>query len=99
MVSLKDVTRGKPGSYSFSVSYSLPAVVESTGNGMDLSLELLSGFPYPVKDLHVLVQLPGDVTGTPVFSSGYHQQSVRDLLEVTVELFMSLEVTSVSAKI
>ena len=96
MVSLKDVTRGKPGSYSFSVSYSLPAVVESTGNGMDLSLELLSGFPYPVKDLHVLVQLPGDVTGTPVFSSGYHQQSVRDLLEVTVD---GRNVTAVSTEV
>lgn len=85
MVSLKDVTRGKPGSYSFSISYSLPAVVESTEDGMLLSLELLSGFPYPVEALHVLVQLPGDVTGTPVFSSSYHQEGVRDLLELTVE--------------
>lgn len=85
MVSLKDVTRGNAGNYSFSISYSQPAVVASTEEGMLLTLELLSGFPYPIGGLHMVVQLPGDVTGTPAFSSGYHQDTVRDLLDVTVD--------------
>lgn len=96
MVSLKDVTRGNAGTFSFSISYYLPAVVASAQDGLTLELQLLSGFPYPIADLQVVVSLPAEVSGQPVFISGYYQQSVDDLLDVSVN-GSTITVTSVEA--
>ena len=85
MVSLKDVTRGQAGSFSFSVSYRLDAAVSATEDGLLLTLQLLSGFPYPITKLDMTVQLPGEITHKPVFTSGYYQGTAEDLLDVTVE--------------
>lgn len=84
MVSLKDVTRGLAGSYSFTISYSLGTVVEAQPEGLVLTLQLLSGYPYPITDLQMRVQLPGEITGKPEFTSGYYQGTAQDLLDVTV---------------
>lgn len=86
MVSLKDVTRGMAGTFSFTVSYSLPAVVHSGEDGeLLLSLQLLSGFPYPVEDMEAVVILPAEVPGDPGFTSGYYQQAIEGRLAVRVE--------------
>ncbi len=84
MVSLKDVTRGVAGSFSFTVSYSLPTAVAATGDGLVLTLQLLSGFPYPITDLEMTVRLPGEITAQPVFTSAYYQGTAQDLLDVAV---------------
>lgn len=88
MVSLKDVTRGNAGTFTFTVGYSLPAVVQTQPEGEDqmlLKLDLLSGFPYPIEKLEARISLPGEVPGKPGFTSGYYQQTVEALLEVDVQ--------------
>lgn len=86
MVSLKDVTRGNAGTFTFSLSYSLSAVVTSTQDGsLMLSIQLLSGFPYPVADWESEITLPGAVPERPTFLSGYYQEAIGDRLSVKVE--------------
>ena len=86
MVSLKDVTRGNAGTFTFTISYYLPSVVVSEPEqGMILRLDLLSGFPYPIDRLEAVIYLPGDPSGGPGFTSGYHQEAVEDLLGISVD--------------
>lgn len=86
MVSLKSLTGGRAGTYSFTLGYRLSAVVSSgSGDGLLLELPLLSGFPYPIEAFQATLTLPGPIEGSPVFSSGYHQENIKRYLNVTVE--------------
>ena len=49
-----------------------------------LTLPLLSGFNYPIENMKFSVMLPGEVTGKPIFSSIYHQDSIESDLECVV---------------
>ena len=84
-VSLSGVTGGKAGTYTITIRYRLPAVVTSTKeDGMQLDLQVLSGFPLPVDQFDATVTLPGKVDATPRLISGYYQQDTAELLEVSV---------------
>lgn len=85
MVSLKDITGGGAGTYTLTIAYHLPAVVSATEEGtLLLSLQLLSGFPYPIDALEATIVLPGDVTGQPVLTGGYYHQTASELVDVSV---------------
>ena len=49
-----------------------------------LILPLLSGFTYPIESMKFSVMLPGEVTGKPIFSSIYHQDSIESDLEYVI---------------
>ena len=49
-----------------------------------LTLPLLSGFTYPIASMKFSVMLPGEVTGKPIFSSIYHQDSIESDLEYVI---------------
>ena len=49
-----------------------------------LTLPLLSGFNYPIENMKFSVMLPGEITGKPIFSSIYHQDSIESDLECVV---------------
>ncbi len=65
------------GAHTLYLQYSLPCQVEKTKEGAMLTLPLLSGFALPIEGLEFSVTLPGESTGQPVFSSGYHQENIR----------------------
>ena len=74
----------KPGTYSITIGYTLPGVVEVEGEAMTLALPLLSGFAYPLDSFTFAVTLPDDLPKAPTFSSGYHQETIAEHLTVTV---------------
>ncbi len=84
MVSLEALTGGRPGTYTFTISYHLSAVVTSGKDGMVLSLQLLNTFPFPVERLKADIVLPGSVDTRPTFSSSYYPDTMDDHLDVTV---------------
>lgn len=86
MVSLKKITGGNPGSHTITLSYRLPAVVGSIeeDKGLFLTLNLLSGLAYPIDSFEATVRLPGAITETPSFTSGYYQQNINSLLDSRV---------------
>ncbi len=86
MVSLKGITGGAAGNYKFTIGYRMAGVVEtSEEEGMQLKLQLLAGFPYPINSFTATVTLPGAVGEKPVLTSGYYQQDVAGLLQATSE--------------
>ena len=84
-VSLSGITGGGAGNYTVSIAYQLSGAVTSTEEGMLLQLPLLSGFAYPINQFSFSIQLPGDVPQTPVFDSGYHQQTIIEHLDITTD--------------
>ena len=51
---------------------------------LKLTLPLLSGFNYPIESMKFSVMLPGEVTGKPIFSSIYHQDSIESDLQYVI---------------
>lgn len=85
-VSLKDVTRGNAGTFSFTIGYTLHGVVAADEEGdLILTLELLSGFTYPMEGFQAEIRLPGEVTHDPTFTSGYYQTGAEDRLRISVQ--------------
>ena len=84
MVSLKTITGGQAGNYRVTIRYRIPSVV-STGEeeGMQLNLQLMAAFPYPIQQFSATVTMPGEFGATPVMTSGYYQQDVAGLMNVT----------------
>lgn len=73
------------GSYTLSLSYTLPDAVWALKNGtLELRLELLSGFQYPISQMEFSIQLPGAVEERPVFSSTYHPETIDTMMDFTV---------------
>lgn len=52
---------------------------------LTLTLPLLSGFTYPIENMKFSVMLPGEITGKPIFSSIYHQDSIESDLTYVIE--------------
>lgn len=73
------------GDFSFTIFYTLPAVVSQNTVGQSvLTLPLLCGFRYGVEAMSFTVTLPGDVTEKPAFTSTYDQATIEQSLAVTV---------------
>ena len=86
LISLRSVTGGMAGQFTFTVRYTLPSVVASQTDEegketLTLTLPLLSGFAYPVERLEFSVTLPGEVPQAPTFSSSYYQQNIHSLMQ------------------
>ena len=84
-ISLDQITGGNSGTYTFTLAYTLPAVVDSTKAGLVLSLPLLSGFSLPLSDFLFTVTLPGTTTQEPGFESGYYPETIMEHLQITQE--------------
>ena len=94
LVDLSRVLKGMTGDISFTVSYNLGngvRVIESTdteeetvSKKLRLELPLLSGFTYPIDQLQYSINLPGNVTQDPMFSSGYHQEDIAKDLSYSI---------------
>ncbi len=84
-VDLSRIVGSVAGDYTVAIGYSLSDITSVNLEGKpELNLPLLCGFAYPVQSLSFTVTLPGLVTTTPVFSSGYYQQGVESNMTVEV---------------
>jgi len=83
-VNLSGILSG-PGTYTFTVQYHMPDSVVAEKTGLILSVDLLSGFAYPVEKMSFSIMLPGAVEQEPRFTSSYLQQSVASAMTWTSE--------------
>lgn len=72
------------GPFSFRLGYRLPMTVAVEKESMMLELPLLSGFAWPVESFSFTVQLPGQITEEPVFTSSYYQELIASQLQLSV---------------
>ena len=73
------------GTYTFTVTYSLPDAVLLEKEDLTLTIQLLSGFAYPIRQMRFSVTLPGVPDRRPEFVSTYHQESAESLIELAME--------------
>lgn len=73
------------GNQEFTIHYTLKDLVSADQSGSFLTLPLLSGLRYPVEQFAFSVKLPDEVSGQPIFESGYYQQNTGGLLEYTFD--------------
>ena len=77
---------GKMGLYSCTISYNVNSVVTTDEDGKQLvTVPLLYGFPYPVKQMSFRVTMPSEFETVPAFHSGYHGQDIERQMTTTVE--------------
>ncbi len=79
------ITVSGSGSQEFTIHYMLDDLVSKEDSGYFLTLPLLSGLHYPIEQFAFSVKLPDEVSGQPVFESGYYQQNTGGLLEYTFD--------------
>ncbi len=85
LVDLSGTLGGLTGDFSITLQYTMTRLVTKTEDGrLQLELPLLAGFSYPVAALDFSVTLPGQITQTPAFSSGYHGINIEKDLEFSV---------------
>lgn len=72
-----------PGSYSMVIRYHQSGVVKLEEEKLTLTLELLSGFEYPVDNLSFSITLPGAAEERPTFISTYYQDTIETMMTVT----------------
>ena len=85
-VNLSRYVKGVSGNVSVNIQYDLHGLVAETEIGtLELRVPLLSGFAYPVASLEFTVTLPGETDALPAFNSGYHQTSIEQHLNYTLE--------------
>ena len=86
MIDLSSTVRDLVGQFTFRVDYELDDVIGEDEHGKPLlTLPMLSGFDYSIDSFELSVTLPGNVPGKPAFSSGYHQASIEQSLEYTID--------------
>lgn len=74
-----------PGSYTLVISYTLSDVVTAGKDGsLTLTLELLSGFDYPVEKLDFTIHFPGTVNTRPSFTSTYYPDSIALMTTLSI---------------
>lgn len=74
------------GDFTLAVNYTLPDVILRDEQGdLSLQLPLLSGFAYGISNMDFSVTMPGQITGDPIFSSGYHQTDIEKDMVFTVD--------------
>ena len=86
MIDLSSTVKDLVGQFTFRVDYELDDVIGEDEHGKPLlTLPMLSGFDYSIDSFELSVTLPGNVPGKPAFSSGYHQASIEQSLEYTID--------------
>lgn len=94
LVKLDGLLGGVTGDFTLRLQYSLPNVVSYNDAGkLMLELPLLSGFSYPVDAMTFSISLPAEVSGKPVFTSGYYQQGIE------TELYYNVVGTTISGTV
>lgn len=84
-VDLSNIAGNLVGQFSITLTYTLRDLVAYNENEiLQMQLPLLSGFPYPVEVLEYSVTMPGEVSGKPAFSSGYHHADIEKSLNSRV---------------
>jgi hypothetical protein len=87
-VNITNLVKGVTGNFTFRLQYSLNNLVEYVKyeevSKLELHLPLLSGFALPVDQMEFTINLPGQVSGKPIFSSGYFQQSIEEDITYTM---------------
>lgn len=73
-VDLSSVLDSEATTATFTLSYRVAQVVDSTGK---LDLPLLNGFQLPINSFDFSVSFPGAVTSKPTFTSAYHQSNIE----------------------
>ncbi len=85
-IDLSKVMGNLLGDFTLAVNYTLPDVVVADEQGeLSLQLPLLSGFAYGISNMDFSVTMPGQITGDPIFSSGYHQTDIEKDMVFTVD--------------
>ena len=75
------VDLSRMGGNALSLHYTVPNTVSYNEKDRPmLTLPLLCGFSYPMEGLQFYLTVPETITATPHFYSGYHQQSLTDLV-------------------
>lgn len=98
-VDLSKAYGGVTGDVSFTLSYTLYGVVGENADGiLELQLPLMSGFSLPVEVMGFSITLPGEIPGSPAFTSGYYQSSIEKYLTYTKEGAMIQGTTTQSLK-
>ena len=72
------------GDHTVTISYQLEDAVSRDTENAATNLPLLSGFAYPIDSMHITVSLPGDILGTPVYTSGYHQTDITQAISTQI---------------
>lgn len=72
------------GDYSFTLAYRIADVVSESDGVAIVTVPLLSGFAYPIRSMDFSVTLPGDITGPPLFISGYHKEDIESVIRASV---------------
>lgn len=81
-VKLSPVLGNVIGDFTIRLQYTLTGVVDyNEADKLILTLPLLSGFQHPISGLSFSVSLPGELTGKPVFTSGYYGQTIESSLD------------------
>lgn len=84
-VKLSSVLGNVTGDFTIRLQYTLTGVVDYNEAGkLMLTLPLLSGFQHPISGLRFSVTLPGELTGKPVFISGYYGQTIESSLDYQI---------------
>jgi len=68
------------GMHTFTIQYNMPDSVIQEEENLRLSVQLLSGFAYPVEKMSFSITLPGAVAQEPRFSSSYLQENVAGIM-------------------
>lgn len=73
------------GNYTLTLTYTLPDAVVAKKNGtLELQLELLCGFEYPISQMDFSIRLPGAPEERPAFSSTYYPETIDTMLDHTL---------------
>ena len=81
---------GISGDYTLMFSYILPDVLRTERDEttkisrLVMEIPLLSGFEFPVESVSFSVTMPGEVTGTPTFSSSYLQTGIESKIDTVI---------------
>lgn len=74
------------GTHTLTIHYDLPdAVAANKNEQLVLTLQLLSGFAYPIEKMQFSVTLPGAPEHRPQFVSTYLQESADSYIDCTVD--------------
>lgn len=74
---------GFTGVLNFQLSYSQSGLVTAGEASQTITLPLLSPQSYPIAQLSFAVTFPAEFTSSPSFESGYYQDVIEDLMNVT----------------
>ena len=87
-VNITSLVKGVTGSVTLRLQYTLNNLVDyvqlEESSKLQLNLPLLSGFSFPVDKMNFTVNLPAPVSGKPIFTSGYFQQSIEEEIQSLV---------------